>query len=278
MSNPTFTDITIPAGTPFSKCAQPRSGEWNDCTDLEKIQNEDGYVGEFQKALQGENVAEFASPSFGSCIPLSSESVDTCNIELKFKQAQVEWLEKRIPLIAATPPPLIIASEDYASNAEPAEPTTFQIIGANFLPLFGSLILLFLLFKHKDRVLRLIIGNNRTRRPTPWNHNTYLNIKPSESKVQKVKFPEQTGTEQILKRWEESEKSLASEESMQRAVDELNSRLDDLNSESQEKLTNADQDHIPEIEKNLMEIQHLFDKKLISESEYQALRKKSLGL
>ena len=187
MSNQIFTDITLPAGTPFTKCSQPRAGKWNDCTDLEKIQNEDGYVGEYQKALQGDYVAAFASPSFDSCDTLSPQSVDKCNIELKFNQAQVDWLEQQVPIIAATKPPVLSEtplvpaqnsqakldpSEASTSSQQSAECTSFldcssAFVVTNWLPLFGVLVGLFLLVLFKDNLYRLIFADDRTKRPTP---------------------------------------------------------------------------------------------------------------
>lgn len=185
MSTQIFRGITLPTGTPFSKCVQPQLGTWTDCTKLEKIKNEDGYVGEYQKAVQGDNVAAFASPSFDSCDTLSPQSSDTCKIVLKFNQGQVDWLEQKIPIIAANNPPVLPknpsvsaqkaqakldASYDSTSSEQPAQCTSpfdcsLAFVATNWLPLFSSLVVLFLLVLFKDNLYRLIFADDRAKRP-----------------------------------------------------------------------------------------------------------------
>ena len=185
MSTQILTDITLPTGTPFSKCVQPQLGKWTDCGYLEKIKNVDGYVGEYQKAVQGDNVAAFASPSFDSCDRLFPQSTNTCKIELKFNQEQVYWLEQKIPIIAATNPPVppenpsasaqnvqskLDTSGDITSSEQPAECTSpfdcsLSFVAAHWLPLLSSLVVLLLFVLFKDNLYRLIFADDRTRRP-----------------------------------------------------------------------------------------------------------------
>ena len=62
-------------------------------------------------------------------------------------------------------------------------------------------------------------------------------------------------------------------------MNDISSRLERLNGESQKKLSKMHQDQTPyiepEIEEALLEIKHLFDRNLITKSEYQALAKRS---
>jgi len=278
MSNQIFTDILIPAGTPFSKCSQPRLGLWNDCTNLKKIQNEDGYVGEYQKALQGDYVAAFASPSFDSCDTLSAQSVDKCNIELKFNQAQVDWLEQQVPIIAATKPPVLPATPLEASSLSvtPSEASSLSDYPENSTSVdfvFVSGILLFtlvILVGFRMYFKQIIADDQPVRQPT--SNRTKQNI---PNTVAKTRI-------NAHKRKPQLSEDKVSEESMQQTIDDINSKLDGFSNESQRSLSKTRQEQEtemkPKIEESLLEIQHLFDRKLISESEYQALRKKALGL
>ena len=184
MNNQIFKDITIPKGASFSICEQPKAGEWSDCAPAEQIQRDEGYTGEYLKAIQGDNVAAFASPSFGLCAPMSPDRVENCNIVLKFNQDQVDWLEERIPDIAgiktpvlpANPPPPVsnlqgesAGSGDITSSQQATEcnslfscPVAF--VSNHWLPLSGSLVILFLLVLFKDNLYRLIFADDRTKR------------------------------------------------------------------------------------------------------------------
>jgi len=187
MTNQVFTNITVPTDTPFSECAQPQSGIWTDCTKLEKINNQDGYKGEYRKVDQGgyDYVAAFASPSFDACEGFPEDKVDTCNIQLKFNQAQVDWLEQRIPIIAATKPPVLsetplVPAQNSQAKLDPSEASTASqqsaectsfldcssaFLVTNWLPLFGVLVGLFVLVLFKDNLYRLIFADDRTKRP-----------------------------------------------------------------------------------------------------------------
>ena len=185
MKNQVFSNITVPKDTAFSVCAQPQADKWIDCSDLEKINRQDGYTGEYQKVVQGDNVAAFASPSFEACAALPADKVDTCKIELKFNQEQVDWLEQRIPIIAATNPPVLPAtplvpaqksqakldpSEASTPSEKPAECTSpldcsSAFVATNWLPLLSGLVVVFLLVLFKDNLYRLIFADDRTRRP-----------------------------------------------------------------------------------------------------------------
>ncbi len=172
MKNQILRDITIPKGASFSVCGQPKSGEWSDCAAVEQIQQDEGYTGEYQIAHQGDNVAAFASPSFGVCAPMSPNRVENCKIDLKFNQDQVDWLEERIPDIAVTktpvlpsnPPPPVpnvqgesVGSGDTTSSQQVAECSSLfncpvAFVSNHLLPLSGSLVVLFLLVLFKDNL------------------------------------------------------------------------------------------------------------------------------
>lgn len=186
MRNQVFTNITVPKGTAFSECAQPQADKWIDCSDLEKINRQDGYTGEYQKVVQGDYVAAFASPSFDACAALPADKVDTCKIELKFNQKQVDWLEQKIPIIAATNPPLLSAapsvpaqkpqikldpSEASTSSEQPAECTSLldcssAFVTTNWPSLLSGLVVVFLLVLFKDNLYRLIFADDRPKRPS----------------------------------------------------------------------------------------------------------------
>lgn len=183
MTNQVFTNITVPMDTAFSVCAQPLADKWVDCSYLEKINRKDGYTGEYRKVVQGDNVAAFASPSFDACDALPADKVDTCKIELKFNQEQVDWLEQRIPTIVDTNPPLsansIVSDQNSLSNSDPSDASTSSeqpaectsllgcssaFVATNWLPLLSALVVVFLLMLFKDNLYRLIFADDRTKR------------------------------------------------------------------------------------------------------------------
>ena len=249
MNNQILKNITIPKGAYFSECGQSISGEWEDCSNLGLINNANGYTGEFRMATLGNNVAAFASPSFVSCDGPTVEKKD-CIIELKFNQDQVRLLiDKQVPIESLLQPPVVNSSglisttqnlESSMSSPSVTKTTTqpsecdsifkcsLDFVAANWLLLFSSLVILFLLVLFKDKLYRFIFADDRTKPSRQPRRTTATN---SSSRL--PKSVESLSSSDIINRLDSIDQKLKSFDSK---LNDIDIRLLDLEQSSTSNL------------------------------------------